>query len=59
MEDIRPVEVVGFDMRNIPKDTRDRPRTDGLEPVLGDLYSLMVASSFGILVLLKFLLEDC
>jgi hypothetical protein len=59
MEDIRPVEVVGFDMRKIPKDTRDRPRTDGLEPVLGDLYSLTVASSFGILVLPIFLLEDC
>jgi len=58
MEDIRPVEVVGFDMWKIPKDTRDRPRTDGLEPVLGDVYSLTVASSFGILVLPIFLLED-
>jgi len=45
-------------MRKIPKDTRDRPRIDGLEPVLGDLYSLMVGSSFGILVLPVFLLED-
>ena len=59
MEDIRPVEVVGFDMRTIPNDTRDWPGTEGLEPVLGDLYNLTVASTFAILVLLVFLLEDC
>jgi len=47
MEDIRLVEVVGFDMRKIPNDTRDLPHTDGLEPVLGDLHSLMVASCYG------------
>ena len=58
MEYIRLVEVVGFDMPKIANDTLDRPRTDGLKPDLGDLYSLTVASSFGILVLPIFLLED-
>ena len=50
MQDNRPVEVVGFHLWKIPEDTQDRPRTDGLEPVLGDLYRLTVASSFGLLV---------
>ena len=59
MEDFRPVEIIGFDKRKIPKDTRDRPRTDGLEPAICDLDSLTVASSFGILVLPTFLLEGC
>jgi len=58
-EHMRPVEVIGFDMRKIPKNTENWPRTDGLEPILSDHYSLTVASSFGILVLLIFLLEDC
>ena len=52
------MEVIGFDMRKIPKDTRDWPHTDRLEPVLGDHYSLTVASSVGILVLSIFLLDD-
>jgi len=59
MEDIMPVEVVSFDMRKISNDTRDRPHPDRLKPVLGDLHSLTVASSFGILVLPIFVLEDC
>jgi len=59
MQHIRLVEVVGFDMRKIPKDTPDWPRTDGLEPVLDDHYSRTVTSSFGILVLPMVLLEDC
>ena len=58
MEDIRAVEVIGFDMRKIPKDTRNRPRTDRFEPVLGNIFSLTVASSFSILVSPIFLLED-
>ena len=58
MEDIGPVAVIPFDMRKISNDTRDRPRTDGLEPVLSDPYGLTVASGFGILVLPIFLLED-
>jgi hypothetical protein len=58
IEDIKPVEVIGFDMRKIPKDTRDWPPTDGLEPVLGDLDSLTVTSSYGILALPIFLLKD-
>ena len=58
MEDIRPVEVIGFDNRKIPKDTRDRFHNDGLEPILADLYTLPVASSFGILVLPICVLED-
>jgi len=58
MEDIRLVEVVGFDKRKIPKATRDRPCTDGLEPVLGDVCSLTVTSSFVILLLPILLLED-
>jgi len=45
-------------MRKIPKDTRDRPHADGLEPVVGDRDSLTVVSSFGILLLPIFLLED-
>ena len=58
IEDIRPAEVVGFDMRRITKDTRARPHTDGLEPGLGDLYRLTLTSSFGILVFPIVLLED-
>jgi hypothetical protein len=58
MLNIRPVEVVGFDMQKIPKDRQDRPRIDGLEPVLGDLDYLTVASSFCILVLPIFLPKD-
>jgi len=58
MEDIRVVEVVGFNVRKIPKDTFDEPGTDGLDPVVGDLYSLTVVSSFGFLILPIFLLED-
>jgi len=42
--------VIRSDIWKILNDTGDRSRTDGLEPVLGDLYSLMVASSFGILL---------
>lgn len=37
VENIWPVEVVGLDMRKIPKDTWDGSRTDGLKSVLGDL----------------------
>jgi hypothetical protein len=58
MEDIRPVEVIGFNMRKIANHSHDWPRTDGLEPVLSDLYSLTVACSFGMLVLPIFLLDD-
>jgi hypothetical protein len=58
-EDIRPVEVVGFDMQKIPNDNGNRPRTGRFEPVLGDLYSLMVAMSFGIVQLVIFLQKDC
>jgi len=50
MQDIAQLEVVGFHMRNIPEETQDRPRSDGLKPVLGDLYSLTVALSFGLMV---------
>lgn len=34
MEVIRPVQVVHFEMQLMPNDTRDRPRTDGLEPII-------------------------
>jgi len=59
MENIRPVEVVGIDMRKMPKDTWDQPHTDQLEPVFGDQYSVMVAGCPGILVLPIFLRKDC
>jgi len=58
MKHVRPVEVLGFHMRKILKDSFNRPSADGLEPVLGDLHSWIVASSFGILVLPMFPLED-
>jgi len=45
MKDIGPVEIVVFDTRKIPNDTQDRPTTDRLEAVLGDLYSLTVTNS--------------
>jgi len=53
----RPVEDVGFYIWEIGNDTRDWPCPDGPEPLLCDHYRLMVASSFGILVLSIFLLE--
>jgi hypothetical protein len=55
MEDVTRVEIVNFHMWQISNNTQDRPRSDGLEPVLSDLYSLTVASCFGILVLPIFL----
>jgi len=57
MEDVKPVEVFGFEMRKISQDTWDRPCTDELE-LVGDLYSFTVVSNVGIQVFLTFLLED-
>jgi len=58
MEDICPVEAIGIRIWKIPNNSQDWPRTDRPAPVLGDRYSLTVASRFGILVLLIFLMED-
>ena len=54
-----PLEVVSFDMGKIPIDTRDQSCTDRIEIDLGDQYSLMVYSSYGILVLPICLHDDC
>ena len=58
MRNMRPVEVVGFYLLKIPTNTRDRHPSHVLEPVLGDVHILPVASSLRILVLPVFLLED-
>jgi hypothetical protein len=50
---------VGFEMWQTTNDTKDEPRTEEYEPGIGRVQRLMVASGFGIWVLLIFLLEDC
>jgi len=58
IEATRSVEVIGFDIRKIPNYTQDLPFNHRLEPVIGELYRLMVAIRVGISELPNFLLED-
>lgn len=59
MEGNRPAELVGIEICTIAKDSPDWACSARLEPVVGDLDSVKVASSDGITELPMFLLKDC